>query len=238
MATYKLPVITGTSLSVGDILRWNGSNWVNYADSNYSGVLWIRTDTTLSPAIANDNVDIGSGVLTTGRITLPDTTTSTAGIINKDNIRFLHNFHHPTGDTHVPYGRNIFLGKYAGNFTVGSGATANVEGSDNIGVGHYALTALTSGFNNAAFGSFALYSTTSGYRNMAIGGGAGQYTTTGYENAFIGCTAGIYNTSGYRNVAIGQSALSAIAEKTVHRSVYIGAYTAASKTWKYQYFTG
>lgn len=36
MADYKTPVITGTSLTVGDLLRWDGSDWVNYPDSNYS----------------------------------------------------------------------------------------------------------------------------------------------------------------------------------------------------------
>jgi len=35
VADYKLPVITGTSLTIGDLLRWDGSNWVNYADSVY-----------------------------------------------------------------------------------------------------------------------------------------------------------------------------------------------------------
>jgi len=35
MTNYKVPVITGTSLTTGDLLRWDGSNWVNYADSNY-----------------------------------------------------------------------------------------------------------------------------------------------------------------------------------------------------------
>lgn len=37
MADYKLPIITGTSLAVGDLLRWNGAAWVNYPDSNYIG---------------------------------------------------------------------------------------------------------------------------------------------------------------------------------------------------------
>lgn len=39
MANYKLPIITGTSLSIGDVLRWDGSNWVNYADSNYDAAV-------------------------------------------------------------------------------------------------------------------------------------------------------------------------------------------------------
>ena len=37
MTDYMLPIITGTALSTGDLLRWNGSAWVNYADSAYAG---------------------------------------------------------------------------------------------------------------------------------------------------------------------------------------------------------
>lgn len=37
MADKKVPIITGTPLSVGDLLRWDGSDWVNYPDSNYAG---------------------------------------------------------------------------------------------------------------------------------------------------------------------------------------------------------
>lgn len=35
MPDYKLPIITGTSLTVGDLLRWDGNNWVNYPNSNF-----------------------------------------------------------------------------------------------------------------------------------------------------------------------------------------------------------
>jgi len=37
MADYKVPIITGTELTAGDVLRWSGSAWVNYADSNFGG---------------------------------------------------------------------------------------------------------------------------------------------------------------------------------------------------------
>lgn len=37
MAEYKLPVLTGGELTTGDLLRWDGDNWVNYPDSNYAG---------------------------------------------------------------------------------------------------------------------------------------------------------------------------------------------------------
>ena len=32
MADYKVPIVTGTALTTGDLLRWNGSAWVNYAE--------------------------------------------------------------------------------------------------------------------------------------------------------------------------------------------------------------
>lgn len=48
MAGRKLPIITGTSLSIGDVLRWDGSNWVNYPDSNYGSGYVDRGNTSVS----------------------------------------------------------------------------------------------------------------------------------------------------------------------------------------------
>jgi hypothetical protein len=62
-------------------------------------------------------------------INLPDTFLLEEGTIYKDGIRFIHNFQHPTGDTQAPVGKNIFIGKNAGNFTTGQNATTGSEGS-------------------------------------------------------------------------------------------------------------
>jgi len=187
------------------------------------GTLAWESGTTVRTSIGLGTADIA----TFAGLSLPNTTTSTTGVIRKDNIRFLHNFQHPTGDTAVPTGQNVFLGRYAGNFTMGSEATSTSHASFNVGVGPYALFSNTLGHHNMAIGEDALFHNTTGNWNACIGASAGVDNTTGYENTFIGGTAGFYNTTGYRNVAIGQGALSSIVE-TVHRSVYIGAYTVAS----------
>jgi len=49
MADYKLPIITGTSLTTGDILRWNGSAWVNYPDSNYGVSIMLGNSLIFTP---------------------------------------------------------------------------------------------------------------------------------------------------------------------------------------------
>lgn len=36
MPDYKVPVIVSAGLTTGDLLRWDGSDWVNYPDSNYA----------------------------------------------------------------------------------------------------------------------------------------------------------------------------------------------------------
>jgi len=68
MADYKIPVITGTELSEGDLLRWNGSNWVNYADSTYSLSSHLHDGSTLQL----DGVNSDGGAFsfnTTGAVT-------------------------------------------------------------------------------------------------------------------------------------------------------------------------
>lgn len=57
MAAHKLPIITGTSLTTGDLLRWDGSNWVNYPDSNFSG----GGPGQSAQAVGTDNADNQTG---------------------------------------------------------------------------------------------------------------------------------------------------------------------------------
>ena len=68
MAGYKVPIITGTELSVGDILRWGGSDWVNYADSAYSPSSHLHDGDTLQ--LDGVNSDGGAFAFnTTGAVT-------------------------------------------------------------------------------------------------------------------------------------------------------------------------
>lgn len=44
--------VTETTITTGDVLRWNGSAWVNYADSNYGTLDNVVEDTT--PQLGGD----------------------------------------------------------------------------------------------------------------------------------------------------------------------------------------
>ena len=55
MADYKIPVITGTELAAGDVLRWSGSAWVNYSDSEFR-------EASLSFVIDGGGVAITTGI--------------------------------------------------------------------------------------------------------------------------------------------------------------------------------
>ena len=78
MADYKIPVITGTELSEGDLLRWNGSNWVNYADSTYSPSSHLHDGDTLQ--LDGVNSDGGAfSFTTTGLVTFNQPITVDSG---------------------------------------------------------------------------------------------------------------------------------------------------------------
>ena len=155
---------------------------------------------------ATGNWSLGENNLSLGKnIDLANTTTTTTGVISKDGTAFLHNFKHPTGNTAIPEGYNVFLGE-AGNFTMGSGATITAHGSYNTGIGKDALSSATTGFNNIGIGVDALKLLTSGYTNIAVGNNALSKVTTGYQNSAFGSSAGSLVTTGNSNTLIGGTA--------------------------------
>ena len=159
----------------------------------------------------------------TGNLTLEDTISSSTGVVLKDTIQFMHNFHHPTGDTAVPDGSNVFLGKNAGNFTMGSTATATAHSSRNVGIGTDTLKSLVKGRENSALGDSVLSVVTDGASNSGVGATALSAVTTGGQNSAFGAGAleavivGTHNTCigfqcghliiGYNNTALGSDAL-------------------------------
>jgi len=194
-------------------------------------------------------ITAGQFVFTGGNIELEDTTDANAGVIMKGADRFIHNFHHPSGDTQVPDGDNIFIGINAGNLTLGSGATSVSHGSANVGIGTNTLGALTDGFANMGIGPYTLSSCTTGAANVGVGTfclrtltgannnvGIGTFTldlTNGYGNVALGYAALYPITSGSYNVGVGLDAGRYIANgstpnETSDNSVYIGRATKAS----------
>jgi hypothetical protein len=168
--TGVLPTANGgTGLSssgvAGRYLRSNGSIWTSSAiqvGDLPAGSAYYIQNSTLQQASANFNIS-GSGTLG-GALNLPNTTSSSVGVINLGTNRFLHNKGF----------QNTFLGSFAGNLaTTGTGNTA---------VGYTTLTYNTEGNSNAALGANALSSNTSGSNNTALGYAALNANDTGSEN--------------------------------------------------------
>lgn len=186
--------------------------------------------------IVQGNVGIGTATPNQaldliGSLELESTTNSTAGVIYKGTDRFIHDFHHPTGGGAVPSGYNLFIGKDAGNFTMGSTAAEIWEGSYNLGIGQKTLESVTTGYFSTAIGYAALNSMTTGFDNFALGSNALKELTTGAANVGIGSGTLRYNHGGSANVAIGYWAgLGSVASTNYSYNIFIGYQAGNSVT--------
>jgi len=202
--------------SVGSTLTVAGLN--KQIQYNNNGVLGASSNFTFDTIV--------NKLYLNGVLDLPNTTSSTTGVITKNGNRFLHNFSHPTGGGAIPTGYNIFLGEYAGNFTIGSTATSNYQSSHNIGIGFYTL-------NSIAIGTQSQQNTTSGNSNTSIGSFSLHNNTTGGGNVAVGSSTLEHNTTGNDNVAVGKGTARYIADgitslTSVSNSIYIGVQVKAS----------
>ena len=244
-STQLLPYANGSTNNATDIGSY-GKAWKNIYASSTAFLSYVSST-------AMDSITLnltGSSTLTlTG-----STTDANTGVIYKGTESFIHNFSHPTGSSAVPDGQNTFVGLQAGNFTMGSGATAVYHGSQNTGIGYQTLKSLTTGYQNTAIGRNALGSITSGYNNTALGINALQTLSAGVQNLAIGTNALYYNSGNYNtavggytlfnnttagyNVALGNDAGRYIANgeganSLTSTSVYIGANTKSSISGAY-----
>ena len=105
-------------------------------------------------------------------------------------------------------------GKTGGtNFTnsllVGHATTGTLDAAgQNVGVGAFALDAITSGDNNTAIGVNSLTSVTTSIGNTAIGRYSGNSLATGSGfNTLLGYNSGYNHTTGTDNTAVGTNAI-------------------------------
>ena len=223
LGTYPLSVTSAD---------FNGDGLSDLVSANGSGniTVFFNQPTPVLYTASNGFVGLGTTSPTrqldmTGSLKLTNTTnTNQFGIIYKGDIPFIHDFNYGDNGIVTTYGRNLFIGEAAGNFTMGAGATETSQGSGNIGignsvlalntlgdrntsVGNWSLDANTTGYQNAAFGFQTLSSNTTGYQNVATGFVSLDANTTGYFNTGVG-TASLYsNTTGFRNTGLGFQAL-------------------------------
>jgi hypothetical protein len=135
----------------------------------------------------------GASETLTGSLNLPNTTSSTVGVITLGGTPFISNFGDPT---------NTFVGPNAG----GGFKTSPLSYVTNTGVGESALYNISGGFNNTAVGGSALYGDTTGYANSAFGLNALANNQTGNANAAFGVGAGQSVQTGSSNTFLGNGA--------------------------------
>jgi hypothetical protein len=147
-------------------------------------------------------------------ITLPNTTSSTSGVISIGGQAFLSNSGAST---------NTFVGGGAGGASEISGSSA-----DNTGVGSGALVSNTSGVNNTAAGASALESATTGSYNTAFGVQALNFEATGGSDSAIGYAAGYSDETGSFNTFIGANADASKSNLTHATAIGAGAIVGES----------
>jgi hypothetical protein len=180
---------------------------------------------TLGANIFTTTQSISSGDLSvsSGNISLPETTSASAGVINLGGSPFIHAY--GTGNT--------FLGTNAGNFST--------TGYFNTASGYQALASNTAGYDNTASGYAALYKNTSGQSNVASGYRA-LFNNTANDNTAIGTYALDSNTEATRNTAVGDSALYyncwGVAGCTANNNTAVGFQAGASSTMALANFKG
>ena len=180
-------------------------------------------------------------------LSLPATTSSSAGILFQDSVRLLHSYN--AGGVTL----NLFLGYSSGNFDLTASVSNTglgtstlyslTEGSQNTAVGHHALFSDTTGNNNTGIGYQSLYTNSTGSSNTAVGyntlrlntassntavGFGVLATTTGAGNTAIGVGSLSLVTTGTYNTAIGYG--SGLALTTGGSSVLIGSFAGHYET--------
>lgn len=154
-----------------------------------------------------------TNIYATGTINFTKSTSTTRGVINQDNVRFIHN-----------YGTdNVFIGLGAGNFTLDPTVARS-----NVAVGANALASLANGLSsnqgafNFALGANALASLTSGDSNVAIGPSTLRTITTQRSNVGIGNTV-FFSSLPSASIAIGDLAGRGLTgATTATNNIYIG----------------
>lgn len=112
------------------------------------------------------------------------------------------------------------------------GLESNTTGSQNIGIGAYALYPNTTGGSNVAIGHSSLSNNTEGQSNVAVGQSSLAGSVTGSNNIAIGHSAlsNNLNKTGTKNIGIGTTAGNALEDGTTNNIAIGSRQQLANKT--------
>jgi hypothetical protein len=106
------------------------------------------------------------------------------------------------------------IGNYSGYYSTGIGVetlkTISGAAHRNTAVGYRAMfgdSTGTEGTDNTGIGAYALQNIKDGQYNVAVGGGAGLSITDATDNTFIGLNSGKFNTTSNYSTAVGSQAM-------------------------------
>ncbi len=219
--TNTIPLWTGSTTIGNSVVTQSGSNVSVGGSITATSLMGDGTGVTnvnaakLGGFLPSEFAQIGGtptfvNLNLTDFLALPNTSSSTTGVIMLGSIPFLHNY--SAGSLFY----NTFVGSNAGNFTMDGGYNTaaggnalryNTTGSRNTAIGYEALSMNGTGGNNTATGAFALYYNSTGGRSVASGMGALYNNSTGDSNTAIGYEALEANIDGTANVATGDYSL-------------------------------
>ena len=158
-----------TKIATG-VNQW-GNTDANIFNLN-SGNVGVGTSAPAQKLHVNGSVQIDSAIY------IPNTTSSTNGVIYIGGVPFIHSAGNQLQ-------QNVFIGRFAGSFD------PNVNNKKNVAVGEYALNNAV-GADNVAIGWAAA--------NMLTGG---ENLTESLKNTFVGYRSGANATGGVNNVSLG-----------------------------------
>ncbi len=204
--------VTTNTPTNGQILSWNGTNWVPENDTNTTYTAGTGLDLTgtifsLNSGIDNlTDVDVTTNTPTNGQVLGWDGANWIP--TDKSNVQKIDDLSDGINST---FTSSLFLGTNAGTASTGTlntGVGTEVLANNTIGVrnsnfGYRSLYNNLTGSYNTGFGMHTLLSNISGNNNTAIGYQAG-FSSTGSGNIFIGYQAG-YNETGNNKLYIANS---------------------------------
>ncbi len=201
----------------GQILSWNGTNWIPADDQNTTYTAGMGLALTGNVFSLNSDidkltdVDVSTNAPANGQV-LSWNGTNWVPANASGGAQAINDLSDGINDN-----SSIFLGINAGvsddgtanrNAGFGNGSLSlNTSGSDNTALGTYAMNANTTGNSNVAVGTRASYNSVSGNNNTIIGTDAGFTNLNGSGNVFIGYQAG-YNETGSGKLYIANSSTS------------------------------
>ncbi len=200
---FSFPTADGTT---GQVLQTDGSGSLTWTDAASGGIQTLIEDTDNDTKIqveeSADEDIIRFDINGLEKIVM------TSNLEDISRLEFHNNK------------ENIAIGIDAGKSL--NGDLQTTFGSNNIGLGNYALMNTTGGNENVAIGSYSLVDNTTGFSNTAIGYGSLRNHQTGNNNIAMGFDAGYWSNGGNNNIYIGYNAGFGLGAHTKENNVMVG----------------